>query len=76
MGIALAYVIQKSIKNSILLILLRNKIDIKLDTFGIFLKIIAATIVFSGMVYMAKQSTESFSDNCLILRLGVMGVYS
>lgn len=55
LGIALAFVIQKMIKNIVLLLLLKHKIEINMNTInGFLLKVIGAGTVFSLIVTLTK----------------------
>ncbi len=74
MGIALAYVIQKSIKNVILLYFLKRKIDI--NTSGLrntILKILTASFIFTCMALTGRFLFNNIPDS-LLLKTGALGI--
>jgi len=73
-GIALAFVIQKGIKNIVLLFLLKRKIDfLPSGLWEVLVKILSSTIMFTIMALFGRYLYNAVSEN-FILQLGVLGV--
>jgi putative peptidoglycan lipid II flippase len=74
-GIALAFVLQKMIKNLLLLLLLKYKIDFSLAKVGTsILKIIFSAVLMVGVVLLGKYLLNDFLSYALPVKLGVLGL--
>ena len=72
-GIALAYVTQKSIKNIILLLLLKRKINIlSSKVWSNLLKILMASLLFTCMTFVGRFLIKNIPDS-LLMKLGLLG---
>lgn len=76
-GIALAFVIQKIIKNLLLLFLLKNKIDFSLGMVGIsILKIFFSAVLMAVVVLLGKYFFRDFLSSNLPVKLGILVLIS
>ncbi len=72
-GIALAFVIQKCIKNLILLFLLKRKIDFQSkQVWNTLMKILLASFIFTGITLTGRFLFHYLPDN-LLLKVGMLG---
>jgi peptidoglycan biosynthesis protein MviN/MurJ (putative lipid II flippase) len=75
LGIALAYVIQKTVKNLILLGLLRNKIPVEVRKVGVFcIKLLIASLGFVLVLGALKVTFYSRFDSGLFTKALFLGV--
>jgi murein biosynthesis integral membrane protein MurJ len=73
-GIALAFVIQKSIKNMILLFLLKRKIDfLSSGLWNILVRIFTSAIIFTFIVLLGRFLYHNLADN-LLFKIGALAV--
>jgi hypothetical protein len=74
LGIALAYVIQKTVKNLILLGLLRNKISVEVRKVGVFcMKLFAASLSFVLVLEALKVTFYNRFDSGLFTKTLFIG---
>ncbi|MBA0882496.1 murein biosynthesis integral membrane protein MurJ [Flavobacterium undicola] len=72
-GIAWAFVIQKMVKNFILLYLLKNRIDYCIkDVVSFVIKLCGATILFGFLMYFGKMFVFESSNHSLLSKISFM----
>ena len=76
-GIALALVIQKAIKNIVLLLLLKHKIEFSTyRLWKVLMKILGAAIIFTLMALTGKFLFNNFADNSLLKVVALVVIFT
>jgi len=72
-GIALSFVIQKSVKNLVLLYLVRQKVSYRMpDIWHFLIKILLSFLVFIAIILFGNMLLYNFIDHKLVDKIGIM----